>query len=129
MKDVRVDASDLLRLGVDLEAAGGRALAGTRGVLQKGAQNIKSGTQRRWSGHAHAPALPRAVTYDTHETLSGGWAEIGPDKEKRQGALGNLFEYGSVKNAPIPGLAPELALEEPRFLKAMGDLGEKAAGL
>lgn len=129
MKDLLVDAADLLKLGVDLEAAGVRALTGTREVVQRGALNIKRGTQKRWSGHAHAPALPRAVTYDTHDTLTGASAEIGPDKDKRQGALGNLFEYGSVKNAPIPGLAPELALEEPKFLKALGDLGERAAGL
>ena len=92
----------------------------------KGALNIKTDARRRVTGLAHAPAYPRAITYDSHETPTGAWAEIGPDKERRQGALGNLLEYGSVHNQPRPHMAPAAKAEAPRFEKAMQDLAVKA---
>jgi hypothetical protein len=107
----------------DLQQAADDAVKGAKGVVSKGALNIKRDTKEIWANLAHAPALPRAVGYDT--TVSGTLvsAEIGPDKAKRQGALGNLLEYGSVNNAPIPALNPSLDAEEPRFASALEDLG------
>lgn len=91
-------------------------------VVSRGAYNIKRDWQQRWSGLAHAPALPRAISYETRRSLAGISAEIGPDKGKAQGALGNLIEYGSVNNAPKPGGLPTLEAESPRYEKALGDL-------
>ncbi|MEU4570724.1 hypothetical protein, partial [Micromonospora sp. NPDC023956] len=70
-----------------------------------------------------APAYPYAITYDSTETPTGASADIGPDKERRQGPLGNILEYGTVKNAPIPHMGPAGAAELPRFEKALDDLG------
>lgn len=105
--------------------AAGVAPAEARKVVAKGALNIKTGARRRVSGLAHAPAYPNAITYDSHETPGGGWAEIGPDKDKRQGALGNILEYGTIKNAPVPHMAPEAEAELPKFEKAMLALAPK----
>lgn len=116
---------DMDRLIRDLEQAPDVARKGVRPVVAKGCLNIKTATQRRWTGLSNAPALARAVTYDTHLTPTGAWGEVGPDKAKRQGDLGNLIEYGSVNNPPRPGLAPSLAEEDPRFGKALEDLGVK----
>ncbi|MCX4470452.1 hypothetical protein OOK41_09050 [Micromonospora sp. NBC_01655] len=117
-----IETHELHLLAVDLTEAAAAAPAEVRKVVQKGALNIKTDWRRRWSGHAHAPRLPYAVTYDTRETSAGSTAEIGPDKDKPQGALGNLFEYGSVNNAPIPGGVPAAEAEKPRFEKALEDL-------
>lgn len=116
---------DLTRLAVDLEASGHKAYVAARGVVAKGANNVKEDWRRRWSGHPTAPALPAAITYDTRDGFTGPTAEIGPDKGKRQGPLGSLFEYGSVNNAPIPGGAPALDLEAPKFEKALADVAER----
>lgn len=94
-----------------------------------GARRVQLDWRRHWSGYAHARALPAAVTFDTFHALRGPAAEVGPDKRRRQGALGNLFEYGSVKNAPIPGGAPAAAAEEPRLAKALEDAMVRALGL
>ena len=118
----RVEHGDLDRWVLTLDEAVSAAPDEAAKVVEKGALNIKDGWRRRWSGHAHAPALPNAVTYDTYRGLRGPGAEIGPDKDKRQGDLGNLFEYGSVNNAPIPGGAPSVAEELPRYEQAMEDL-------
>jgi hypothetical protein len=91
-------------------------------VVSRGALGIKRDWQQRWSGLSHAPALPRAISYETRRSLAGISAEIGPDKGKAQGALGNLVEFGSVNNAPRPGGLPALEAEAPRFEKALGDM-------
>lgn len=115
--------SGLDELREDLTKAHEEILDGARGVVAKGMLNIKKETKGRWSGLAHAPSLPRAVTYDTKVSGTVASGEVGPDKARRQGALGNLIEYGSVNNAPIPALNPALDAEEPRFTKALEDLG------
>lgn len=99
-----------------------------RGVVNHGAFNIKQAWKARWSGYAHLPHLPGTISYD----LAGGagvWtAEIGPDKTKRQGPLGNIIEFGSVNNAPIPGGLPAARAEEPLFVNATADEAAKAVG-
>lgn len=134
---IHIDASELTGLGRDLAAVPAGALVETRKVLQKGALNIKKDAQRRSGGIAHAPLYPYTITYDSHETVTGGWAEIGPDPDKQLGGgphrtpgnLGAILEYGTPRNAPIPHLAPALEAEEPRFVKAIGDVAVKATGL
>jgi hypothetical protein len=115
------DTDDLRLLVADLGKAEAAAIAEARKVVEKGAVNIKKDWQRRWSGLAHAPALPAAITYDAGYGFGKIEAEIGPDKGRRQGALGNLIEFGSVNNAPIPGGVPALQAEAPRFEKALID--------
>ncbi|MET0416383.1 MAG: hypothetical protein ABW022_10215 [Actinoplanes sp.] len=118
--------SDLDKWVTDLGNAPDLARKGVRPVVERGLLNIKRGTQRRWKGLGNAPALASAVTYDVRATLLGAAGEVGPDKRKRQGALGNVIEYGTVNNPPHPALAPEADAEAPRFARAMEDLGVKA---
>jgi hypothetical protein len=125
-KSVKVDAAEVAKLAEILVAAAGVAPVEASKVVAKGALNIKTDARRRVSGLAHAPAYPNAITYDLHETATGGWAEIGPDKGKRQGALGNLLEYGSLKNAPRPHMGPAGEAEQPRFERAMEELAVAA---
>lgn len=110
---------------VELDKATSRALPEATAVVVKGALNIKRDWARRWSGLKHAPMVGRAVSYDVTTTIGAISAEIGPDKAKRQGALGNLIEYGSVNNPPIPGGSPALDAEAPKFERAMLDLSRK----
>lgn len=115
-------SDDLHRLAVDLASAATEAQAGVRAVVQKGALNVKTDAQRFAAGLAHAPHYPRSITFDTKVTAAGVEAEIGPDKSRTQGALGNILEYGTSKNAPVAHLGPALDREGPRFEKAMADL-------
>jgi hypothetical protein len=122
---ISIEHGDLDRYVLDLDEALAGALPKVREVVQKGALNIKRDAQRRVGGLAHAPSYPAAISYDTTVGAGGVYAEIGPDKGRRQGALGNLIEYGSVNNAPIPHIAPAVDEELPRFERAMEDLAEK----
>lgn len=116
------DADEVYELVQVLGHAAGAAPKAVRAVVQKGALNIKRDAQKRVTGLKHAPAYPRAITYDTHERVMSAWAEIGPDKERRQGPLGNILEHGTVNNAPTPHMGPAAETEEPKFRKALEDL-------
>lgn len=113
----------------EFAAAASRAVPVTSALMlaavTKGAVNIKKDWAARWSGMGHAPALPAAVSYDITYGLGGVKAEIGPDKGRRQGALGNLLEFGSVHNAPRPGGMPALDAEAPRFEQALAEAAGK----
>lgn len=122
------DTSGLDALSGDLAAAARAVVAGCRQVVSRGALNVK----RDWANNArassgrHAPAYPSSIGYDLTPAPGGGTgAVIGPDKAARQGALGNLLEFGSVKNPPHNDGGRALAAEEPRFVAAVQDLGER----
>ncbi|MEU4640830.1 hypothetical protein [Micromonospora sp. NPDC023814] len=96
-----------------------------RKAVQFTANGIKKTAQGFASGIAHAPDYPRAITYDTKDRGVGDGvsAEIGPDKDRRQGALGNILEYGTVNNPPYAHLGPALDRWSPDFVEGL----EKAA--
>ena len=126
---VTFDVSQVQSFAKDLGKVPGRAVPEIEKVVSKGALNIKQDWAARWKGLSHAPGLASAVNYDIKFGIGTIEAEIGPDKGKRQGALGNLIEFGSINNAPHPGGGPALAAEAPKFEKALTDvLGDLVEG-
>lgn len=118
-----VETQGLRELIADLDKVGTKVFK-VGAVVERGAVNIKRDWQQRWTGMAHAPSLPAAISYDPlHWSIGRVETEIGPDKARRQGALGNLVEFGSVHNGPRPGGVPALDAEAPKFERAILDLG------
>lgn len=111
------------QLAADLLKAAGEALAGTRAVVQKGALNIKNGAKAnvQQSAPVHNAHAASAITYDTGVARRGLVidAEIGYDKDRPGGSLGNLLEYGSSKNPAHRDLGRALDAEVPRFEDAL----------
>ena len=99
-----VDFSGLDKLAADLGEVPKNIGPFVRKAVEVGARNVRDDWRQNAQGMAHAPAFPYSITYD----LKGGnavrgsqiEAEIGPDKSRPQGALGNLIEFGSVHNPP-----------------------------
>lgn len=114
--------SGLNEVVAELDRAQSRMMPDVRAVVERGALNIKQDAARRASGLKHAPAYPQSISYDVHNTFGGVTAEIGPDKGRRQGALGNILEFGTPNNAPRPHLNPALDVEEPKFVAALDAL-------
>lgn len=118
MSYVRFDTSDVRRLQAHLLRSIPRARADARAVVRRGAVNIKRDwrSNARASAPIHAPQYPSSISFDVN---SYGrdiiMAIIGPDKGGPQGALGNLLEYGSVKNPPHRDGGRALDTEEPQF--------------
>lgn len=103
-------------------------VAQNAGHYIKDAQDESSlAIKERWaesvSGFPRAKHFHRSISYDWLSFQGFGatvlTTEIGPDKGRRQGALGNLIEYGSVKNAPGQQGAAALKAEEAAFEKAL----------
>lgn len=105
---MNVTVTDLDLVIADLEAFPVRLLANTRKAVQVTCAKVKDEARARISGHKYLPRYPYSITYSTTITLEGIEGEIGPDKSKAQGPLGNIIEFGTSKNAPIPHLGPAL---------------------
>lgn len=121
-----------LELAEAWDAAADRADEELKPVVSKGGLNIKKQAAETWAGHRHAPDLGKSVTYDDpHEDGPSLVTEVGPDKDRRQGPLGTIYEYGiengTLTVAPRPALGPALDAEEPRFEQAAGDAAERLA--
>jgi hypothetical protein len=113
-------------LAADLALAPARLQVALTAVVSKGALNIKRDWQASASGLPHAPAYPSSITYDLTPAPGRIEAEIGPDKAKRQGPLGNLIEFGSANNPPHLDGARALAAETPRFVEACAEAAQKS---
>jgi hypothetical protein len=122
------DSRDLKEWLADLERADQELIPRAEKVVGRGLNNIKKDWKARWTGYAHIPHLPKAINYDVKTRGDDIDGEVGPDKTRRQGPLGNLIEFGSENNAPIPGGLPALATEQPKFNKALADLLEELLG-
>lgn len=98
----------------------------TEKVVGHGCLNIKREWQRRWKGHPHISHLPYTINYDVVSARGDVSGQVGPDLERGgQAPLGGIIENGSPTSAPIPGGAPALELEAPRFEKALADMAVK----
>lgn len=121
---MRADVRQLTRTALVFQSSAAEAAEEMARVVTRGALQVKNG----WRDNAvassgrHAPHYPRAISYDVHPIPGGAHAEIGPDKGRVQGALGNLLEFGSVHNPPHNDGGRALAAEDPRFVAAVATL-------
>jgi len=126
---IEFDTHEITVLADAITKASRVAPADAAKVVFVGAINIKKDGQRRIKGHPRLKRLPYALDFDTYRSLKGPAAEIGFNHAKPQGPLGNVAEYGTVNNAPMPSVGPAADAEQPRFERAMEDLAVKALGL
>lgn len=126
MTSSQFDTRELEFLAKDLLGAGGRVVVNSRRAIERGARQVKDdwATNARASSGAHAPRYPDSITYDLDR--GGLGAEIGPDKDRPQGALGNLLEYGSLKNPAHDDGGRALLAEGNRLKQSLTDAAEQA---
>lgn len=102
---VQVDASQLNVLAADLGKVPETSGRYYRSAIEVSARKTRDTARQNATGMAHAPAFPASITYDVEGSGNRGTgsqlrADIGPDKDRPQGALGNLIEFGSINNPP-----------------------------
>lgn len=120
-----IDSPDLLRLLHDLGEARAGVVPAVKSVVTRGALNIKTDAKANAPDPHDAKLYRSSITYDVDETGDEVTAEIGPDKERKQGALGNLFEFGGKRGAAKPHLIPAWEAEEPKFVAQLGIVAEE----
>lgn len=115
------DTRELRQLARALERNMAEAEAGMTGIVTRGALNTKNDWRRnaeRTAGR-HARLYPRSISYDVVPIPGGAQAEIGPDKTRVQGPLGNILEYGTSRQAGHNDGGRALLAEAPRFEAAV----------
>lgn len=94
----------------DMAASSPRLAVNARTAVAVTSRKVQQSARDRVRGHKYLPHYPASITYDVRGGPLLIEGEIGPDKGRRQGPLGNIIEFGTPNNAPIPHLGP--ALEE-----------------
>lgn len=93
------DFSALDALATDLGGAAD-ALPNVKKAVTVTARNVKDSWRDKLKGSSTLPALPYAVTYDVTADAGSVEGEVGFDKSRNQGPLGNISEFGSMNNPP-----------------------------
>jgi hypothetical protein len=122
---IEFDASQVDLLAVQIGRQEVKAAAGMYAVGKKAAQNVKDGMAADARGIDHAPAFPDSISYSAFPAgLRTVGFEIGPDKDRPQGALGNILYFGTSNNAPVRDIDKALREEQPNIEKALLALGD-----
>ena len=125
-----LDMAAVKALAADLNRIGGRLQPAMKQVTSKGALNVKNAAKESilaQTSHHFVKQYPNSITYTITESTSVVvTAEIGPDKGKPQGALGNILEYGTSLNPPYPHLGPSLDGEADSYEQYLGDAARDA---
>lgn len=124
---ISVNSLDLNALAADLARAELRTPLAARAAVTASAREAQQSWRSAWSGISPA-GLAASVTYDITPGIGTVKAEIGPDKTIGAGPLGNIIEFGTSKNAPIPGGLPALDRQAPRLERTLGAMAEKLLG-
>jgi len=121
-------SAELRQFATNLGKVAGSAVKDVDAVLKKGAQNIKHELQADASGSTHFKGMAGSITYDSHYLPGKVRYEIGPDKYKRGGALGNIYYFGTSRGGGSGDIDKPLRSEEPRTMSALEALAERWAG-
>lgn len=112
----------------DLGKAAETVVEQAKKVVGRGCLNVKKDAQRivrAASTKGYLPHYPRSISYDVTARGDSVTGVIGPDRNRLQGGLGRVIEYGTIHNAPIPHLSPALDAELPRLEQYAAELGER----
>jgi hypothetical protein len=129
------DFTEFNALTAKLGTVPSAARSNLRKAIEVTARHIKDDWREKLSGASGLPGLSASISYDVKSDSSSRSAieaEIGVDKGRFQGPLGNISEYGTPKTAPrgygAAALAENVADLE-RGIDIALQQAEKAAGL
>lgn len=100
---IKFDFSELTKLSADLGEVPRKSRANIRKAVEVTSRNVKDSWKKKLQGSKTLPALPGAISYDVlsdNSPNSPVTGEIGFDKDRNQGPLGNISEFGSPTVAP-----------------------------
>lgn len=121
------DFSEVRRLARDLDRAATGIAPQLKGVVKRGAQNVKTQLNKEMRASRHFKGTAPAISYDVKAETDAVEAEIGPRKGE-PGSLANIAYFGgsgwgntqSGGSVPDPLLA--LQAEQPNFERYIDDI-------
>lgn len=115
-------ADDLRAFAQDLGRVAGKAVPDTDKVLKKGAQNIKEDLVSGARASRHFKGMAGSISYDPVGGVGSLGYEIGPDKARRGGALGNIAYFGTSRGGGTLDLEGPLERERPNLERELDGL-------
>lgn len=126
---IEFDASELHKLAADFGHAAAKALPLVDAVVKKAADNLKKDLAGQATYSQHFKGMAGSISYDSAYGLGSVGYEVGPDKDRRGGALGNLFFFGGANGGGGTGdLDGAVRTEQPYMIKALEDVAEGLLG-
>lgn len=123
-----MDLSEVTRLAVNLGKIAGSSVKDVDAVMKKGAQNVKDEMTADVRGSTHFKGMAGSISYDSAYGVGAVRYEVGPDKSRRGGALGNIYYFGTSRGGGSGDIEKPLRSESPRLEKALGDLADEFGG-
>lgn len=118
--DVSLDFSQALGFEALLAGVPARLVPKVEVVTRQAAENIKDGLAADAQNDGHYPHFASAITSERKfSSLTSITYEVGPDKDLRQGALGNILYFGTKNNGPVLDFDAPVRREEPSFLREL----------
>ena len=115
-------ADDLRAFAQDLGRVAGKAVPDTDKVLKKGAQNIKEDLVSGARASRHFKCMAGSISYDPVGGVGSLGYEVGPDKGRRGGALGNIAFFGTSRGGGTLDLEEPLERERPNLERELDGL-------
>lgn len=108
------DFSDVLKLAADIGEVADDVEKPVKTALNVTSMRVKKGAQQKVRRRKHFAQAAQAITFDVTATRSGIESEIGYEKGRGAGKLGNLIEFGApgAANALTPGNELQRTLQE-----------------
>ena len=128
MSEFSADVSEVRRLAANIGKVAGSAVKDVDAVLKKGAQNIKDEMAADARGSTHFKGMAGSISYDSMYSIGTPRYEVGPDKDRRGGALGNIYYFGTSRGGGSGDLDKPMRSEEPRLARALGNLADEFGG-
>ena len=125
LSDFTIDVSEVTGF---VDSVGRVVASATRevdAVVKKGAQNVKNEMVADASASPHFKGMAGSISYDQ---LSPGEYEVGPDKGRRGGALGNIYYFGTSRGGGSGDIDKPVQSETPRFEQALTALVAEFGG-
>lgn len=120
--------AELRKLSENLGKVAGSAVKDVDAVVQKGALNVKKELAYSAVWSKHFKGMAGSISYDSHYLPGRVRYEVGPDKNRRGGALGNIAYFGTSRGGGTLDIEQPLRSEGPRLQGALADLAAKWAG-
>ena len=113
-------SDDLESVIRDLGKVAALAVPDVDRVMKKGAQNIKDSlVDEARSSPTLGARLARSISYDAVGKAGQLAYEIGPDKDRFGGPLGNIYYFGTSRGGGTGDLDGPLDREEPNLVSEM----------
>lgn len=126
---IEFDASELYKLAADFGHATAKVLPLVDKVVEHAAMNLKKDLVGQATYSQHFKGMAGSISYDSAYGLGSVGYEVGPDKDRRGGALGNLFFFGGANGGGGTGdLDGAVRTEQPYMIKALEDVAEGLLG-